>query len=376
MSDSTKSLIKMIVTVTLVAALAIFGATYIRSMMFGSYAGFEVVDEMKVASDRVSFYNDSHVLAISSINGAKAIDGTGALKWEAAFSLDDPVVVSCKEVSAIADINGTSVYVIPESGIYTSYRTDYPIMKIAVSETGVTAVLLDKGSEDIIRVYDPSGKLRIEICTKTKQDGFPVDIALSEDGTKLATLTVSFDKDDLISKVTFYNSGNVGKNFIDNIVGQKIFEGRLAYDIEFLGNDTVGITLEDGFVLYEMEQIPELLCDIKPEDDILDLWLYNDGVSLVTEKAGERTLSFYGTNGKKEGTVRNLPAYEYMSVSNGEAVFVNAGYMRIYRQNGSLQFSGDIGTAPDEVCFGGGTRYFFVDADTVRTIKLVKKEED
>lgn len=375
MKESTRSLIKIIIAVVVIGTLAAFAWHYIKERLYGTYSSYEVISEMKLSSD-VKCHNDANILAMSSINGARAINGTGSLIWEAAFSLDNPEVVSCGEVSAIADINGTSVYVIPESGIYTSYTTNYPISRIAVAKQGVTAVLMDSGNTDIVQVYDISGSLRVELATSTKQDGFPVDIALSDDGTKLVTLCISFDKDELVSKVTFYNMASVGKNFIDNIVGQKKYTGRLVYDVEFLGNDTVGITLEDGFVLYGMEEIPEALCDIKPEGTIVDLSMFDEGVCTVTEKDSERILTFYGTDGKKQGTIKKVPEYDVLQAANGEAALISPGKVHIYRKNGTLKYSGTFDGTLDTVYFGGDNRYFLVDSGRIRTIKLAKSKRN
>lgn len=376
MGERTKSLIKIIIAVIVIAALAVFLTTFIKERRYGTYGAYEVVAEQKVTSDKIAYYNHDNRLSIVSINGAKALDGTGALKWEASFGLEDPTVVSCNEVSAIADIGGTSIYVISKEGIPHTINVNYPIVQVEVAQQGVVAVLMDDGQNDVIRMYDIDGKLRVDIGTKTKTEGFPVDIALSEDGKKLATLYVSFKGDEIVSKVTFYNADAVGKNFIENIVGQKVFENCLVYDIDFLGNNTVGIMTEKGFVLYDMKEIPEFVSEQTFEDTIIDLDMYDTGVCVVTEKSGERTMTFFDLKGEQSGVVRKLPEYDVLRADNDEAVLYSPRSVSIYRKNGTKKYSGEFDGTLDNVYFGGDLRYFLVDSGTIRTIKLIKRVKE
>ncbi|MCQ2538172.1 MAG: DUF5711 family protein [Lachnospiraceae bacterium] len=366
---------KIIIAVVVFAAVAIVAAVLIKERLYGTYGAYEVVSEEKVRSDRVAYYNDDNRLSLVTINGAKALDGNGNLTWEASFGLEDPTVVSCNQVSAIADIGGTNIYVISKEGIPHTINVNYPIVKVDVAQQGVVAVLLNDGQKDIIQVYDIDGKLRVEIGTNTKNEGFPVDIAISEDGKKLITLYVSFKGDDIMSKVTFYNADDVGKNFIENIVGQKVFEGRLVYDVDFLGNDTVGIMLEDGFALYAMKEIPKFT-EEKTFDNIIDMSMYDGGVCVVSEQAGERTLQFFDLNGQESGTVKKLPEYDVLRAGNDEAILYSSRGVTIYRKNGTKKYSGQFDGTLDNVYFGGDLRYFLVDSGAVRTIKLVKKVKE
>lgn len=375
MKDSTKTILKIIIAVVVFAAVAIVAAVLIKERLYGTYGAYEVVSEEKVRSDRVAYYNDDNRLSLVTINGAKALDGNGNLTWEASFGLEDPTVVSCNQVSAIADIGGTNIYVISKEGIPHTINVNYPIVKVDVAQQGVVAVLLNDGQKDIIQVYDIDGKLRVEIGTNTKNEGFPVDIAISEDGKKLITLYVSFKGDDIMSKVTFYNADDVGKNFIENIVGQKVFEGRLVYDVDFLGNDTVGIMLEDGFALYAMKEIPKFT-EEKTFDNIIDMSMYDGGVCVVSEQAGERALQFFDLNGQESGTVKKLPEYDVLRAGNDEAILYSSRGVTIYRKNGTKKYSGQFDGTLDNVYFGGDLRYFLVDSGAVRTIKLVKKVKE
>ncbi len=377
MEDNTRKYILRIGLVTIILCAIVATAYFIvKDIRFGSYESYEVVSEQKVTNDKIAFYNTNNLLSMSTINGARALDGDGNLQWDVAFGLENPTVVSCKKVSAVADIDGTSVIVVSDDGISHRVEVNYPIVKIDVAQQGVTAILMNDGDSDYIQVYDIDGKCRIDIGTKTKNEGFPVDIALSDDGKKLVTVYVSFKGDEILSKVTFYNAGDVGKNFIENIVGQKTFEGRLVCDVDFLGNDNVGIMLDDGFVLYNMKEIPEFVIEKTFDEEILDFCMYDTGICTVTKTADERKLYFYDLNGKEVGTVKNVPAYDKLRADNDEAILYSSQRVSIYRKNGTLKFNCYLDEMVDDVFFGGDNRYFFVDSGSIKAIKLVKKVKE
>ena len=239
-------LVRIIILVVLILA-GIFLWQFFQNHVFENY---KVISEVSLYSNLVGYKMGNNELLVYSNDGAKAISADGEVAWEVSYQLDNPEITWCEDVAAVADIGGQSVYVIAENGIPYNYEVIYPIIKHEVAKQGVTAVLLDNGTEDFVQLYDINGTLRVDLNTQTKIDGIPVDIALSEDGQKLVTLYVTFQGDSMICKVTFYNAGEVGKNYISNIVGQKIYdENRLAYDIGFLNEDTLYILLEDGLLI-------------------------------------------------------------------------------------------------------------------------------
>ena len=229
------------------------------------------------------------------------------------------------------------------------------------------------GTEDFVQLYDINGNLRVDLNTQTKVDGIPVDIAISEDGKKLITLYVTFQGDSMICKVTFYNAGEVGKNYISNIVGQKIYEeNHLAYDIGFLNEDTLYVLLEDGFALYHMTEIPELICEVVPKDEtIIDLICVNSGIYVITEDiTKQRTITFYNEEGKKNKSWTDIPEYETVVGTEQELIFFSPQKVTIYRENGVIKFEKAFTQSINDVFPAGNNRYFLLHMDKVQTIKL------
>lgn len=353
------------------------GAVFWWNTSARTYHGYSVTSELSLNGSLLTSLNEENRLILCYHDGASALDGTGKLLWEAAFQMDNPVAAACGRMTAIADIGGTQVCVVGENGIPHSYQVVYPIVRHAVAGQGVTAVLLDAGADDYIRLYDMMGELRVDINTKTKKDGFPVDIALSDDGTKLVTLYLSFDGDEMVSKVTFYNAGEVGKSYAGNVVGQKLYEGELIGGIDFLDNDTVCIRKESGADIYRMTQIPSFGTEIRADGVLLDLAVSSGGIALLQEKekTGEKTLVYYTIQGKKQAEYSDIPEYESLFVGDGEVALFSPQQLTVYRGNASVKFSGELKQTYQRFAFGGGSRYFLIEPGRVQTIKLEKEQK-
>lgn len=374
--QTIKTVLRILRVLLVLAAVAgiVLWLQYSRTKEYKSY---EITSETTLYTGGFDCAAGNGRLFVYGNDGAKAVDGLGKVQWELAYQLDNPQISWCEEVAAVADVGGTAVYVVEDNGIPYNYHVLYPIVKHEVAKQGVTAVLLDNGAEDYIQMYDKNGNLRVDIKTITKTDGIPVDIALSPDGKKLVTLYVTFQGDAMLGKVTFYNADEVGKNYINNIVGQKTFaENCLAYDVCFLEEDIVCILLENGFALYRMTEVPELILEKTLSENIVQFICAEGGFYLIKENAAQRTMSFYNTNGEVKKTWSSIPEYESVTATKEEIVFFSPQRVTGYRKNGSLKFSTAFTQSLETVLPAGGNRYFLLNGSTLQTIKLTNKIQE
>lgn len=367
-----KKEILRVLRILLILAVVLGGIGWTQYIRVKEFKDYDIKSESDLYNNLVGYKSGEEKMFLYSNDGARALDSSGNVLWEVAYQLDNPDVVYCEEMASVADIGGKSVYVVAENGIPYNYEVIYPIIKHEVAKQGVTAVLLDNGEEDFIQMYDINGNLRVDINTKTKVDGIPIDIALSPDGKKLVTLYVTFQGNTMICKATFYNADEVGKNYINNIVGQKSFgENVLAYDVRFINEDTVCVLLENGFSLYRMTERPELICEKNIPETIEEIACVENGVFVVKETVDKQnTLSFFDVKGKEHQVLKEVPEYESIAVSSEEIVFFSPQKVTSYRMNGSIKFSTTFTQSLEAVYPAGGNRYFLVNTGKVQTIKL------
>ncbi|MBP5411596.1 MAG: hypothetical protein J6Y26_06795 [Lachnospiraceae bacterium] len=119
-------------------------------------------------------------------DGAEAVNQDGESLWNVSYNMANPVADTCGKYAAVGDAGHVTLYIMDGTGAFSNVTTDHPIVRVAVAANGETAVLMDDGSKDYIAIYHADGKRVVDMNTLTTVSGFPLDLAISEDGTKLA----------------------------------------------------------------------------------------------------------------------------------------------------------------------------------------------
>ncbi len=364
-----KNLKWIILTIVVIALLSV-GGVLIYRYLFGTFSKMNTKAEVVITVQEPYLTAGNKTVVFCTPNGLKAYNSDGKVQVEAAYEMEDPIAAARGSFVAVAAASGKQVQVIPGNGVVYRYNVTYPITKLCVATQGVTAVMLDAGSKDLIEVRDKEGELRVQIGTDTRQDGIPVDMALSPDGKKLVSMYVSFDGDDILSKVTFYNMADVGKNYVDNIVGQFKFPDELVWDVEFLGNDTVAVMLPSGIRLYSMKELPKNLTEIKADGTIVDAVMTDEGIAMVVEKDGVKDLFFYKISGSLEKKISGIRDYKKMYYNGSEAALLGSQNLTIYRKNGTCKLDMDLTQSIDSIFFGEKNRYFLVSPGKIKVVEV------
>lgn len=220
------------------------------------YTDYEVVQELENsgASDYVAV-NGS--LVRYGTEGAQAVSKGGTLLWNITYqTMKNPAFSFCGAMTAAADIGANQYLLTDGTGETRSFSTPHRIQALCVAKQGVTAVLMNAEEKDYIYLYSKEGEVLSEMETVVARDGFPLAIALSEDGTKLVTSYMKVENDEPVCSVTFYNFGGVGQNYVRNLVGQVLYPECLIPRISFWDNNTVMVVGGNVAELFSMKEIP------------------------------------------------------------------------------------------------------------------------
>ena len=133
----------------------------------------------------------------------------------------------------------------------------------------------------MIQTYDKEGNMLVESKLAMAKTGYPVDMAVSDDGEKLGVSFLYVDSGIVKTNVGFYNFGSVGQNEIDRLVSAYIYEGSVFPSIEYI-NETTSVAFGDKKVcVYQGRQRPELVKEIKVEEEIRSVFYTNNYFALV-----------------------------------------------------------------------------------------------
>lgn len=287
-------------------------------------------------------------------DGVTEIADDGKIRWTMSYNIKSPLYVKKGQYFAITGIGENKIYLFNENGIVSESNTDFPILKIDLSENGIVYALLDGGESSFIEVYSAYGeRLDITIKSLLKENGMPIDIAVSNDGTELMVSFLYLDNTNANTRVVFYNFDEVGKNKNANrIVGgfDSEYKGKYVSKVKFFDNKR-SMCFYDGGVTFFSTKIltsPTITRNYK-YDKIIRSIAYNDKyVSLVMEDEKDKKLSFlvYDSDGKELINKKMSFMYDNFMLNGDYIVFTHNAHAYIYDINGherlNREFNDDL----------------------------------
>lgn len=355
----------------IVLLLLAAGAAVVYFFGEKEYNGYVQVRELEVSENASYICVDGRLIGYGQ-EGVQAVAPDGTLQWNITYhSMKNPVFAFCGDWMAAADIGTKELLLANITGVSKTYSTPFPIQKICVAGQGVCAILMNAAEKDYIYLYDKEGTLLSEIETVVSRDGFPVTIALSEDGTKLVTSYMKIVNDESLGTVTFYNFGGVGQNYSRNLVAQVQYDKCFVPRMEFWGNDTVVILGESMLELFSMKEIPSSV--IKKEfSSAIQSVAFGDYLCTITMNAeGKDILEAYD----KSGTVRMAKVitfpYTGFQTKGKEVVLYGHSGCEIYTVGKNSCYRGSFEDGISALFAIGGNRYYLIEGKKGSVIKLV-----
>lgn len=355
-NKGSRRIIFIILAVIIVMALAAVAYYLLRRR----YQGFSVnwaVDMTADAGAVESDYEDYQIYADGFLkvtrDGATYINSAGKIIWNQAFEMNSPCVTVNGDYCAIGDQGKTSIFIMNTSGTTGQAETNLPINKLSIAETGVVYALLEDSSASYITVFTREGAaLDISIKSILDGDGYPIDIAVSPDGTELIASFAYIDNGTIGNKIIFYNLDEVGQNAGSNrVVGgfTDDFAGHLTGRVHFSDNTYAQAFYDGGIAFFSTKVLtsPELLQNVAIEDTIKAISYSDDYVGTVTLNSDENTpeaynLTVYRVNGQMVFTVPVSFNVSGFDIDQGMVFLYNDKNLRVYDMSGNIKFDGSI----------------------------------
>lgn len=367
----------------IVAAALLVGFCMISYYQYinGMYTNYEVLKEYeKEDSGSANYVAYKDKILKYSKDGASVIDKDGKSVWNGSYDMKNPSVSICGDYVAIADIGGKEIYIFNGRDSGKELKVLNPIIQVDIGGQGVVAVAMENGDSSLIDIYDPyqpGDTLRVEIPTMVNEDGFPIDLALSNDGQKLVTGFIDVSDGIMENKVTFYNFGEVGQNDINRQTGMVSLENVLISKVDFLNNDLICVNTENGFSLYSMKQKQEKIADIIFEETIKSVMSSEKYVGVVLEEysdADKYRLVVYNLRGKKILDEELGFDYDKVQLTNSDVIFYSELECNIIRLNGKKKFEKIFDQSVVAVLpFDENKKYYMISDYSIQQIQLIKE---
>ena len=344
----------IVLLITALVCVALYIIDRYRHKVYDSYEVVKQVERTDSVAAVYIPYNGNSILKYSR-DGALAIDSEGNILWNGSYDFNSPAADTCGNYAVIADIGGTKAVVFNGTDSGTEIEVLLPIVEARVAGQGVVALLLEDSTSNVLNIYNPYAsdkELLVEIPTSVQEDGFPIDFAISEDGTKVVTSFLNIKNGVQENYLNFYNFDEVGKNTVNRLVGARNMEDQMVAKVEFLNNNTVCAFTENGFLLYDMKQIPSDLFTKEFKDNIKGVCYDKEHIAVALgslEEAGNTGIRIYDMEGNEVLNRKTGFQFDSMYLSDGELVLYGNISWNVLRLDGTMKYEGDFESGIEKI---------------------------
>lgn len=378
-----KKIRKHRINVVLLAALVVMicvvgvGAWYIYSANI-TYTGYQVVNSIeRTDADTAKYVPYNGGMLKYSNDGAAFIGADLKEKWNHTYQMQEPLYAICQSAVALADKNGTTIFILNESGLRAEVNTLLPIKKLDISAQGVTAASLEDSGKSWIKLYSPETSGEELAATKIlmEESGYPVDLCLSDDGIKFGISHLNIEDGQAKSTLAFHNLGSVGENEIDNFVGSTSYAGSVFPVFDYINSDTSVAYGNDRVEVFSGKQIPELSFELTLEEEIEKVFYNESYIGMVlknTQNTGKYRMDIYDLKGKKIFSESYDKEYTNVLISGETILMYNESECCIYSIKGVCKFEKNLDSTILAMAVTGNNRYMLITEDNIEIIKLVR----
>lgn len=362
---------KRLVTGILIIFVLIFVLLIMNKKSYHNYKVLFTSEQEDIVSTKY-IEMDGQILRYTP-DGASLVSNEMNTIWSELYEMQNPIADVHGTSAVVADKDGTLMKIFGEDGLTGSISTSYSIIKVRVSPTGLVSAILDEGDQTWINFYASDGSLIVENQTRVEDPGYPMDVAVSEDGLIMMVAYQFVDGGNTTCYVAFYNFGDMGQNQDDRIVSGYTYEGVVVPQVQSLGEGCFVAFRNDGFTLYTGKQIPKEIKTVEVEKEIISTFYNEDNIGLVFKNEGVDqlyTMEVYSASGNlKFKKDFNIP-YTTIKMSGDSIVMYNSSQICMLNSRGVEKYSGTVDGNIKDFFKIGWNKYLLVLDSGVNVVKL------
>lgn len=349
--------------------LAVFLVSFISGHW--KYRGYHVINSRtQEATVSFSYCNVEGDILRYSTDGASLLDSSGEILWDVSYSMNSPDVAVRGTTIAIYDTAGSDIVICDRTGQIGSASAGYPIKKAEVSAGGNVAAIEENSSTTYIEYYSVSGTQIAEIKTSMDNPGYPLDLALSEDGQLIAVSYLAYDGGTQKNVIDVYSFGSAGQNQMDNRIGEFEYTDRIIPELVYVQGSTLVAFSDNGFLIMNGATVPEETKFVQITDQIAGVFYDSTYIGLVTGTGSTHQLLVYTTEGRRITDKSFEYSYTDMDYTSGEVTLYNNNSFCVYNLSGICKFDGSYTGSIADIFAVGRYRYGVVRDASIEQIQL------
>lgn len=365
-----KKIIVLAATVVLVAGIV--GIYFL--IKYQTYNYIEITDTYENNSkDNANYKQCLDGILRYSRDGIALLTDKGEEIWNQPCQMNNPIVDMRGESVAVGDKGGTSILVFQRKGLKGELQTTRPIEKLSVSSQGIVSAILKDEEIPLVMCYDAKGNVLVEHKVSLSSMGYPVDVAISEDGNTLLVSYLHTEGNHIVSRISYYYFGDEGAK--DYQVHQEVFSGSVVPVTVFLNKDTSLLVADDALVFYEGLKKPKKTARVQIKSEIQSVAYSEELVAVLVKNNGEAAykLQVYNINGRLLSESDVDEEYTSMKIVDDKIIMYDGQLCSIFLKDGIHKYEGNADENILEIFpIGGFSKYMMINARGFYEVRLAK----
>lgn len=365
--------IKIAIVVGILALIATGVFFWMKYRIYNSVQIIETYEDVSV--DKGNYIAYAGGILKYSKDGAALFDKQGQELWNHPCQMSHPIVEICEDAAVVGDEGGTDILVFQKDGLKGEIHTTRPIEKLTVSSQGIVAAVLKNEATPKVMCYDAKGNLLVEHNASMTNTGYPIDIALSQDGNTLLVSYLYTKGSKVATKVVYYHFEGTDKKNDEHQATTMEYENTIIPMTAFLNQNTSVLIGDNLLVFCEGSVSPKEKQRIVLKKEIRSV-AYNDKyVALVlknVQKSGYE-LCVYHANGKKVMSTDFEGEYNNIELLGNEIGLFDGNQCAIFNTAGVCKYAGKM-EVNIKAMFPviGINKYVVISTNGFQKIQLVK----
>ncbi|MBP3735555.1 MAG: hypothetical protein J6I56_00895 [Lachnospiraceae bacterium] len=290
-----------------------------------------------------------------SRDGASCMDPDGKPIWNITYEMQQPMIDIEGNTAAIADYNGSKVYVVTSEKTLGTVTTLMPIRAISVSRSGEVAAVLADSNVTWVYLYAADGTEIAYFRMSMNRTGYPVSVSISPGGEMVCISYLRADGTDVKSSVAFYNFGSIGQNEIDNYVSGFDYRDEIVPYVRFISDTASFAVSDERIAFFTGRQIPQAGENIFFKENLLSVYSSDKYVALLfPDSSGveQYRLDIYNARGDKITTIPFTMDFTDIQIAYDRIYISDEQSGKIFDVDGTQKFSGAFGKSIDALIPG------------------------